>query len=88
MSVASLGVLETLREISACDPRAFEPRFLVVESVVCLLLVCRRARLGLGKHLESLSIPIQRFREVSDADLVLCIEAFLLERVDVASEPH
>ena len=48
--------------------------------------MCGWARLGLGENLESLSIPIQGFREVLDADLVLCIEAFLLESVDMAGE--
>jgi len=86
VSVACLLILETLREVSACNSRAFEPPFHVEKFVIRVFLVCSWARLGLGKYLKSLAIPVQGFREVIDADLVLCVEAFLLESVDVAGE--
>ena len=88
MRLTRFLVFESLREVSAGDPCAFETPFLVVEFTVGCLLFCCRTRFGFVKLLKYFPVPIQGLRKVWDADLVLCLEAFLLERVDMASELH
>lgn len=86
MPLTSSFLFETFRKEPACDLCAFEPFFLVIESVVCGLFAW--TRFTLGEPLEYLAISFQSLCKTLDTNLMACFKALLLKSVDMTSELH